>query len=434
MSQAASDINLSFIIDPEGAIKCLKALHEILFSHIQKSLWFGPSWQEIEKGQRPQPLLEKDSWWIGQKEKLLKLGKSKSPIYIYSRASLLKKAESLKSIKSLDRVLFSMKANSHPDILRSLHSAGVCFETVSIGEIKHLKKVIPKIESSDILFTPNFIGKDECKRALKEGVIFTLDNIYPLKNWPKLFKNKDIFLRIDPGHGKGHHDYVKTAGEQSKFGILPNELDEIEELRKKHKFFVKGLHAHAGSGIHNTSHWKEIGLFLSKLAMRFKEVEVINVGGGLGVKNKPGDFDINLEKLDYGLLEVKEKYPQYQIWMEPGRYLTSEAGILLTKVTQKKKKGCTDYIGIDAGMNVLIRPTLYGAYHHILNLTQLEKPLTEVTNIVGPICETGDRIGSSRLFPKSYEGDILLIENAGAYGQTMSSHYNLREKASELLI
>ncbi len=434
MSQAASDINLSFIIDPEDAIKCLKSLHDILFSNMKKSLWFGPSWQEIEEGQKPQALLEKAPWWLHQKENLLRLGKKKSPIYIYSEKALFKKATDLKAIKSIDKVLFSMKANSHPDVLRCLHRAGVYFETVSIGEIKHLKKIIPSLKSSDILFTPNFISRDECKRAMKEGIIFTLDNIYPLKNWPNLFKNKNIFLRIDPGHGKGHHDYVKTAGEQSKFGILPNELDEIEELREKNKFIIKGLHAHAGSGIHNTSHWKEIGLFLSKLAKRFPEVEVINVGGGLGVKNKPGDFNIDLEKLHSRLLEVKEKFPQYEIWMEPGRYLTSEAGILLTKVTQKKKKGNTDYLGIDAGMNILIRPTLYGAYHHILNLTKLEKPLTEVTNIVGPICETGDRIGTSRLFPKSDEGDILLIENAGAYGKTMSSRYNLREEALELFI
>ena len=120
--------------------------------------------------------------------------------------------------------------------------------------------------------------------------------------------------------------------------------------------------------------------------------------------------------------------------MEPGRFLTSEGGVLLTKVTQKKVKGHTHYLGIDAGMNILIRPTLYGAYHHILNLNQLDTPLTEITNIVGPICETGDRIGSSRVFPKSYEGDILLIENAGAYGKTMSSRYNLRDEPQEIFL
>ena len=434
MSQAASDINLSFIIDHENTTKCLKSLHDIIFSNTQKSLWFGPTWQEIEEGQKPQTLLEKTPWWLPQKDKLLKIGKKQSPVYIYSEKALLKKSSELKSIKTIDKVLFSMKANSHPEVLKCLHKNGIYFETVSIGEIKHLKKVIPTLKSSDILFTPNFISKDECKKAIQEGITFTLDNIYPLKIWPQIFKNKKIFLRIDPGHGRGHHDYVKTAGEQSKFGILPTELDEIEELMKKNKFIVKGLHAHAGSGIHNTSHWKEMGLFLSNLATRFKDIEFINVGGGLGVKNKPGDFNINLEELQKGLLEVKTRFPQYEIWMEPGRYLASEAGILLTKVTQKKKKGSTDYLGIDAGMNVLIRPTLYGAYHHILNLTQLEKPLTEVTNIVGPICETGDKIGSSRLFPKSDEGDILLIENAGAYGKTMSSRYNLREEALELFI
>ena len=243
--------------------------------------------EEIQEGQKPQPL-EKDPWWMPLKDRLLSMAQKLSPVYIYSEEFLSKKAEELLSIKSVDKILFAMKANSHPEILKCLHKCGVFFEKVSIGEIRHLKSLIPTIKSSDILFTPNFISKEECREAFNEGVTFTLDNIYPLKNWGELFKNQNIFLRIDPGLGKGHHDYVKTAGEQSKFGILPEELDEIEKLKEKFPFYIKGLHAHAGSGIHNTSHWQEMGFFLSKLAVRFPEAEVINVGGGLGVKNRPG--------------------------------------------------------------------------------------------------------------------------------------------------
>ena len=123
-----------------------------------------------------------------------------------------------------------------------------------------------------------------------------------------------------------------------------------------------------------------------------------------------------------------------EIWIEPGRYLVAESGILLARVTQRKQKGDTHYIGIETGMNSLIRPALYGAYHNILNLTRLEDPKTHLVNVVGPICESGDTFGHSRWLPETVEDDVLLIENVGAYGHTMSSLYNLRPPAKEVFI
>jgi diaminopimelate decarboxylase/aspartate kinase len=134
-------------------------------------------------------------------------------------------------------------------------------------------------------------------------------------------------------------------------------------------------------------------------------------------------------------LEIfKRAHPQFELWMEPGRYLVAHAGVLLARVTQIKRKGDVTYVGVETGMNSLIRPALYGAYHPIMNLTKLDQPRTQLAHIVGPICETGDVLGHARHIADAEEGDVLLVGNTGAYGRTMSSEYNLRSPAIELIL
>ena len=149
---------------------------------------------------------------------------------------------------------------------------------------------------------------------------------------------------------------------------------------------------------------------------------------------KPGQMPLDLERLDALLAEVKHACGGRELWLEPGRYVVAQAGVLVTRVTQTKGKGAMQYVGVNAGMNALIRPALYGAYHEIANLSRLGDPATEVVTIVGPICETGDRLGSDRLMPPAAEGDVVLVANAGAYGYVMSSRYNLREPLPEILL
>jgi diaminopimelate decarboxylase/aspartate kinase len=163
-------------------------------------------------------------------------------------------------------------------------------------------------------------------------------------------------------------------------------------------------------------------------------VEILDLGGGLGVPEKEGDSVLDLNALDETLAAVHAAYPDLQLWLEPGRFLVSAAGVLLVTVNQLKGKHGTRYLGVSTGMNSLIRPALYGAYHRIVNLSRLGEPATELATIVGPICETGDRLGRDRYLPVTNEGDILLIANAGAYGRAMSSNYNLRAPAPELTL
>jgi diaminopimelate decarboxylase/aspartate kinase len=158
------------------------------------------------------------------------------------------------------------------------------------------------------------------------------------------------------------------------------------------------------------------------------------MGGGLGVPEKPGDAPLDMFKVDAALRSLKANYPDYQLWMEPGRYVVAESGVLLARVTQTKGKGDVQYVGVATGMNSLIRPALYGAYHEIVNLSRLGQAPTERYTVVGPNCETGDRLGLDRLLPPCESGDILLIANTGAYGYAMSSRYNLREPATEIVL
>jgi diaminopimelate decarboxylase/aspartate kinase len=161
---------------------------------------------------------------------------------------------------------------------------------------------------------------------------------------------------------------------------------------------------------------------------------VLNIGGGFGVPDGADPTRVDLAALDQALVAFRETHPGLRLWIEPGRYLVALSGVLLARVTQLKQKGAQGYVGVAAGMNALIRPALYGAFHEIVNLSRPDEPATGTYDVVGPICESGDVLGHDRLLPQTREGDVLLIANAGAYGRAMASSYNLREPPEELMI
>jgi diaminopimelate decarboxylase/aspartate kinase len=194
---------------------------------------------------------------------------------------------------------------------------------------------------------------------------------------------------------------------------------------------VLGLQAHVGSGVFDVTSWEHTARLLAQAAREFESVSVIDVGGGLGVPERADQPGVDLGQLDTLLRAVRAEHPHLEVWLEPGRYLVSAAGVLLARVTQLKSKGEVRFVGIATGMNSLIRPALYGAYHEIANLTRVDEPATELVSVVGPICESADVLGHDRLLPLTHEGDVLLIANAGAYGHAMSSQYNLRAPAPE---
>ena len=433
VSQAANDLNFSFVIDQEQAPRLITKFHASVIRKTGSGTTLGPSWEELFRDE-PSMVESAEPWWLKKRDDLLKLGNEQLNTFVYDIESIRSAAAGLKSLGSVDRILYAVKANFNADVIRSLADAGVDFDCVSPGEVKHLKTVLPDLDESRLLYTPNFAPREEYEWAVGEGLQVTLDNLYPLRSWPEVFSGQKLFVRLDPGTGRGHHGHVKTAGIHSKFGVPRFEIDELIRLLEDANADVIGMHAHSGSGILDPDNWRSVAVELIKVAERFPNVEVIDLGGGLGVPEKTGDPQFDLGALDKTLAAVKKAYPRYRLWLEPGRYLVSQAGVLLSRVTQTKGKGDMRYIGIGTGMNALIRPALYGAYHEIVNLSRVHDAATESVTVVGPICETGDKLGSDRLLPPTEENDVILIANAGAYGRVMSSSYNLREVPPEITI
>jgi diaminopimelate decarboxylase/aspartate kinase len=435
ISQSSNNLNLTFVVD-EGVVDALiPRLHALLIQadvmRVTDSRVFGTSWSELAQVQttRRQP-----AWWRGQRERLLELAQEASPRYVYSLDQVRAQAQALKAIPAVDRWHYALKANPHAQILKAVHAEGFAFECVSWNEIAAVRNAIPDLQAERILFTPNFAPREEYRAALHAGVLVTLDALHPITEWGEDFAGRDIFLRVDLGVGRGHHDKVRTGGAQSKFGVALDEIAAFREHARRHGARIIGLHAHLGSGILDAAHWRSVHVQLASLAEQFNRIGILDIGGGLGVPSRPRDEPLDLVALASALAEVKQAYPQFQLWMEPGRFLVAEAGVLLARVTQTKRKGEVRYVGIDAGMNSLIRPALYEAWHEIVNLSRLGQVADELVQVVGPICETGDVLGGNRRLPVCREGDVILIAEAGAYGAVMASRYNLREPASEMCL
>ena len=430
MSLASNDLNLTFVVDESKADKLCQKLHALLIESNPQSFYYSKSWHEEFGKQEPRPT----PWWETYRNALLELAIKQSPCYVYDATTIANQADTLLELTAIDNIFYAIKANPHPDIIRVLAHKGIGFECVSPQELDMILTVCPDIDRHKILFTPNFASKSEYAYAISKGCYLTIDSLYPLEHWPEIFGQHPLLLRIDPGSGAGHHKFVCTGGNESKFGISTNHLDTVAALVKQHNLSIVGLHAHSGSGILSPELWQETALLLANQLPHFPNVTFINLGGGLGIAEKPGQQPLNMKDLDASLLAVKALYPGLSFWLEPGRYFVAESGVLLAKVTQCKEKGKVRFIGIETGMNSLIRPMLYGAYHPIINLTRFYEANTGFAHIVGPICESGDTLGYDRILPDTFESDIILIANAGAYGHCMSSSYNLRTAAQEIML
>ncbi|HEX7338421.1 MAG TPA: bifunctional aspartate kinase/diaminopimelate decarboxylase [Rhodanobacteraceae bacterium] len=434
ISQSSNNLNLTFVVDEGVVDSLLPRLHELMVRsgslRGDDAELFGPTWQALYGGGEA-PLHR--AWWrqAPLRDKLLQLAVERTPRYVYHLPTIRERARQVAALRGIGRRWYAVKANTHPIIIKTLAGEGFGLECVSPGELAAVAKMAP---GAPRLFTPNFASRADFVAALATDAFITLDALHPLQHWGELFAGRDILLRVDLGRGLGHHEKVKTGGNTSKFGLPLDELDEFLELAAQHKVRVTGLHAHLGSGVLDAGHWGEVASQLAGLADRIGGIDVLNIGGGLGVPMHPGEQPLDLAALDAVLREVTRAYPHYQLWTEPGRFLVAEAGVLLARVTQLKRKGPNNYLGVDAGMHNLIRPTLYDAWHDIVNLSRLDEAPDTLYQVVGPICESGDVLGSDRRLPAAGEGDVMLLAEAGAYGATMASHYNLRDEADEIVI
>ncbi|MGX5732224.1 bifunctional aspartate kinase/diaminopimelate decarboxylase [Pseudoxanthomonas beigongshangi] len=434
ISQSSNDLNLTFVIDEAAADGMLPVLHAALIDSgampTDETSVFGPSWREINGAIRRRGA----PWWQAPKERerLLSLAQVGTPRYVYHLPTVRARARALAGIAAIDRRFYAIKANSHPAVLRAIAGEGFGLECVSQGELERVFDAVPSLAPANVLFTPSFAPRGEYEFALSRGVIVTLDNVEALQNWPEVFRGRKLWVRIDLGRGDGHHDKVKTGGKTSKFGLPLARLDEFLATARALDISIVGLHAHLGSGVETPLHWKQVSDELGGLADQIGTIESIDIGGGLPIPYAAEDEPFDLEAWATGLAEIKAAYPAYQLIIEPGRYLVAESGALLTRVTQVVEKQGIRRVGADAGMNALIRPALYDAWHDVANLSRLGDTLEDNFDVVGPICESSDVFGKRRRLPAATaEGDVLVFADAGAYGFSMANTYNLRDLPAE---
>ena len=432
ISQSSNDLNLTFVVD-EGLVDgMMPRLHELLVQSgampVDATEVFGPSWKSIDS----LPTVRREPWWKRDRARLLALATPGLPRYVYHLPTVRARAKALVDVGAVDRRFFALKANSHPDVLRAIEGEGFGFECVSQAELDHLFTVFPAMDPTRVMFTPSFAPRAEVAAAMARDVWVTLDSLYPLQHWPELFAGRQIALRIDPGYGLGHHEKVRTGGKEAKFGLPAEAVPDFVAAAKAINAKIVLLHAHVGSGIQDVSHWPHVYAQLVNLAEQIGTVSAIDVGGGIGVPYKPDTEDFDIPAFAKAMAEIKAAWPQYALWIEPGRYLVAESGVLLATVNQIVDKLGVRRIGLDAGMNSLMRPALYNAFHEIVNLSRLDDPDGMPAEIVGPICESSDVLGKKRPLPDATaEGDVALIATAGAYGFVMANRYNLRGLPAE---
>jgi diaminopimelate decarboxylase len=375
-----------------------------------------------------------------------------TPIYVINEERIRKKYRELKekldSVYSNNSIYFAIKSNSSLSVLKILNSEGASFDCTSAGEIYECFKV--GIPPEKIIFTGNMFTNDDFKFAIGNKIHVNLDSISQLERLNKVFedlniKKQAISFRINPEFGAGHHSHTITAGKMIKFGILENQVIEAYSLAKDLGFEKFGTHIHIGSGILNAYDYdKATEKYLSIVTQLTDtldlKLEFIDFGGGLGIpyhpKEEPLDLDVYTDVVVKKFKNLVERGdlgdPRFII--EPGRYLSAESSIILTQINTIKDNGFKKFAGVNTGFNTLIRPTMYGSYHHIIPCTETKEREMTKYDIVGPICESGDVLGKERVLAKLEEDEFLAILDAGAYGFVMSSLYNSRPRSAEILI
>jgi diaminopimelate decarboxylase len=363
-----------------------------------------------------------------------------TPFYLYDMNDILNKQEQLTKYFSWNKlkIFYAMKANYNPHILQVMNENGFCLDTVSPAEMLLALRI--GFDKDRILFTANNMTDTEMNIVQQQGVLLNIDSLSRLERYSKCFPGSKVSLRINPGVVAGENKKVQTAGDFNKFGILLIDIPKALEITKQYGIKIVGLHEHTGSGISDTAKALESMNNLLGIASRqeFPDLEFIDFGGGFKVRYHPEEVEIDYETFGEKTIQLFDRFckgygKELALYFEPGKYIVAESGCLVVKVNTIKKAKERYIIGTDSGFPHMIRPVLYGAYHHIINISN---PFGELGkyDIYGNICESGDCFASDREIPEIREGDYLAIQNTGAYCCSMASNYNLRPIPSEYII
>jgi len=361
-----------------------------------------------------------------------------TPLYVYHAEKIKEQYKKLTDgFAILDtKFFYASKALTNINILRYIKSIGCNVDCSSINEVK--MALHAGFEPQRILYTSNGIAFSEIEEAVSAGVHINIDSLSNLEKFGKKYGHSyPVGIRMRPNIMAGGNIKISTGHEGSKFGIPVQQIDKIEALVKETNLFIRTLHIHTGSDIKDADVFVKGMEVLFDIIPHFPELEVIDLGGGFKVPYKPGEKETDIALLGQKIKEAFDNHPiagdkKFQLWFEPGKFMVSECGYLIAQTTVLKDTGVTTFAALNTGLNHLIRPMMYDAYHHILNISNpdgVEKKYT----VTGNICET-DTFASDRPLPEIHEGDYLVFLNAGAYGFEMASNYNSRYKPAEVLL
>ena len=364
----------------------------------------------------------------------------KTPFYCYSLGQLQDNYQAFKdAFKNINPLIcFSVKSNSNLKLLNELKKMGSGADVVSIGELLKAKKV--GIKSNKIVFSGVGKTEEEIFMAIKKNVLLInveSENEVNLIN--KIAKKKSrkiaIGIRLNPNVTGKTHKKISTGGKQEKFGLTQYDfLNLCKKVKKMKNLKLEGISVHIGSQITNVSPFKKVLSVLNAIIKKTKiNFKYIDLGGGMGISYSKKEKPINLKKYSK-LINKFLKNKNLKIIFEPGRFIIGNSAILITKIIYIKKSNGKKFVILDAGMNDLMRPALYDAYHQIIPLKRTSKSLKGNIEFVGPICESSDKFLTEKKFQKIKEGDYVSLANVGAYGMSLSSNYNTRPFIAEIMV
>lgn len=361
-----------------------------------------------------------------------------SPLYVYDGEKIKTQVKALQeAFSSVNlKIKYATKALSNINILKLMKQAGTGVDAVSIEEVRLCMHA--GFTADEIMFTPNSVSFQEIQEAVELGVMINIDNIPMLEHFGTFYGNKvPLCIRLNPHILAGGNAKISVGHIDSKFGVSILQLKHVLKVVEAYNLNIIGLHVHTGSDILDADVFLKGAEILFDAAREFKGLKFLDFGGGFKVAYKPGDIATDIQDVGKKVSEAFKAFCQeygtdLELWFEPGKFLVSECGILLTTVNVVKSTPASTFVGVDTGLNHLIRPMMYDAHHDVANISKLEGP-ERVYTIVGYICET-DTLAADRKLKEVKEGDLLAIKNAGAYGFSMASNYNSRLRPAEILI
>ncbi|NOX33388.1 MAG: diaminopimelate decarboxylase [Deltaproteobacteria bacterium] len=363
-----------------------------------------------------------------------------TPTYVYDLDRIKIQLQYLKDAfdwPMLD-ICYAMKANYNPDVLKALRAAGAHIDAVSPGDLCMALQC--GFDVSKIIYTANNMKNAEVEEVMKTGVLMNIDSLSRLDKFAQKYPGTRVCLRFNPDVVDGEHDKIKTGGDLTKFGILLEDTDKAALIAKGGSLKIVGLHEHTGSGLKKSDSILNAMKNIMSIATpaRFPDLEFLDFGGGFKVPYTRDERQVDYKKIGKDIVLLFKNFcddygKQLRLIFEPGKFLTAQAGVLLVEVNTIKQNRAKTICGTDSGFPQLIRPMFYDACHHIENITNPDGLLKKY-DICGNICETGDLFAKERLISEIREGDILSINDAGAYCYAMGGVYNLRPMPAEVVL